>query len=64
MRLRLPPVLLHLLHHLLHVELLYGAGDAVCGVVQDFGEDLGVAVAADLLDHAELILTSALEIGR
>jgi len=52
--LRLLPVLPHLLRHLLHVELLYGAGDAVGGVVQDFGEDLGVAVAADLLDHAEL----------
>lgn len=38
------PVLLHLLRHLLHVELLYGAGDAVGGVVQDFGQDLGVAV--------------------
>ena len=57
-------MLLHLLRHLLHVELLYGTGDAVGGVVQDFGEDLGVAVAADLLDHAELILTSAIEVER
>ena len=61
---RLLPVLLHLLRHLLHVELLYGTGDAVGGVVQGFGEDLGVAVAADLLDNAEPILTSAIEIER
>lgn len=27
---------LHLLHHFLHVELFYGAGDAVGGVVEDF----------------------------
>ena len=61
---RLLPVLPHLLHHLLHAELVYWAGDAVGGVVEGFGEDLGVAVAADLLDHAELILTSAIEIER
>jgi hypothetical protein len=41
-------------------------GPAIRSVVLslDFGEHLGVAVAADLLDHAELILTSAIEIER
>jgi len=35
-------VLPHLLHHLLHAELVYGAGDAVGGVVEGLGEDLGL----------------------
>jgi hypothetical protein len=30
-------LLLRLLHHLLHIELLDGAGDAILGIRDDFG---------------------------